>query len=290
MGHGMAKNIVEKGYPLTVHRPPQPRAGRGSGRPRRQRGEVAEATSPRRRHRLHLRHRFARGRGDRFAARRPEGRAEARHDRRRLLDRRSVLDPRARGRTQRAGVDVVDAPLRTPKEAGRHARRHGRARHRNLRAPGAGARHLGRPRRPHRGHRRRPRMKLLNNFISMGYAALYSEALALAQRSASRRSCSTASSATAAWTAGFYRTFMRWTLDRPPRRPQVHAAQRLQGHRYLESSPTRRPAIPCGTPSRTATRSPWPPAALTTTFRCSATAVAKLERHHADAEGKECRI
>ena len=44
-------------------------------------------------------------------------------------------------------------------------------------------------------------MKLLNNFVSMGYAALYSEALAVGAKAGFRPRCSTPSSATAGWTA-----------------------------------------------------------------------------------------
>ena len=48
MGHGMAKNIVEKGYPLTVmgHRNREPVEDLLGAR--RQRGEDRRATSPRR--------------------------------------------------------------------------------------------------------------------------------------------------------------------------------------------------------------------------------------------------
>ena len=44
-------------------------------------------------------------------------------------------------------------------------------------------------------------MKLLNNFVSMGYAALYSEALTVGAKAASRPACSTPSLPTGAWTA-----------------------------------------------------------------------------------------
>ena len=61
MGHGMAKNIVEKGYPLTVmaHRNREPiedLSPRGAEEAERRREVVAEALD----HRLPLRHRLAR--------------------------------------------------------------------------------------------------------------------------------------------------------------------------------------------------------------------------------------
>ena len=157
MGHGMAKNIVEKGYPLTVmgHRnraPVEDLLGRGASE-----AKIADATWPQALdHRLPLRHRLARGRGHRARPGRPEGRAEARLDRRRLLDVRSELDPGARRRARRRSAStMVDAPLsRTPKEAweGTLDTMVG-ATDGDLRAPEAGARHLGRARHPYRRHR-----------------------------------------------------------------------------------------------------------------------------------------
>ena len=44
-------------------------------------------------------------------------------------------------------------------------------------------------------------MKLLNNFLSMGYAAIYSEALMVGAKAGLSPKCSTPSSATAGWTA-----------------------------------------------------------------------------------------
>ena len=74
MGHGMAKNIVEKGHPLTVmaHRnraPVEDLVSRGASE-----AKSAEGGRGALRHRLPLRHRLAPGRGDRARAGRAEGR------------------------------------------------------------------------------------------------------------------------------------------------------------------------------------------------------------------------
>ena len=74
------------------------------------------------------------------------------------------------------------------------------------------------------------RMKLLNNFIAMGYAALYSEALALAQKVGITPQRFDSVIRGGRMDCGFYQTFMQLDAGRRPRRPQVHAAQRVQGH------------------------------------------------------------
>ena len=119
MGHGMAKNIVEKGYPLTVMGP-QPRPVEDLV----ERG-ASEAASVARGRRAPPTIVFIcvtgspRGGGDRPRARRAEGGPEEGLGRRRLLDLRSDLHRRARRRTRRDRAStLVDAPLsRTPKEA-----------------------------------------------------------------------------------------------------------------------------------------------------------------------------
>jgi 3-hydroxyisobutyrate dehydrogenase-like beta-hydroxyacid dehydrogenase len=79
------------------------------------------------------------------------------------------------------------------------------------------------------------RMKLLNNFVSLGYAALYSEALVLAQKvgispqrfnsviSGGRMDC------------GFYQTFMKWTLEHERNAHKFSIANAFKDLRYLES-------------------------------------------------------
>jgi 3-hydroxyisobutyrate dehydrogenase-like beta-hydroxyacid dehydrogenase len=77
-------------------------------------------------------------------------------------------------------------------------------------------------------------MKLINNFLSMGYAALYSEALALAQKTGieparfdrvirgSRMDC------------GFYQTFMTYVLERDPKAHPFTLVNGLKDTTYVE--------------------------------------------------------
>ena len=96
MGRGMAKNIVTKGFPLTVlgHRnraPVEELVALGAS-------EAKIRARPRRslRHRRALRHRQPGGRSDRRRPRRTCLGRQAAADHR-LLDLRSVLDDQARG-------------------------------------------------------------------------------------------------------------------------------------------------------------------------------------------------
>jgi len=59
-------------------------------------------------------------------------------------------------------------------------------------------------------------MKLLNNFLSMGYAALYSEALALGAKAGLSAQTFDAVIRNGRMDCGFYQTFFRWVLDRDP--------------------------------------------------------------------------
>ncbi len=84
---------------------------------------------------------------------------------------------------------------------------------------------------PGDGHR----MKLVNNFLSLGYAALYSEALALAAKvglppktvdsviRGSRMDC------------GFYQTFMGYIIDGNPRAHEFTLTNALKDTTYIES-------------------------------------------------------
>lgn len=78
------------------------------------------------------------------------------------------------------------------------------------------------------------KMKLLNNFLSMGYGAIYAEALVLAQKigitpqtfnsvlSGSRMDC------------GFYQTFMKYVLERDRDAHKFTLVNALKDVRYLE--------------------------------------------------------
>lgn len=79
------------------------------------------------------------------------------------------------------------------------------------------------------------KMKLLNNFLSMGYGAIYAEALALAEKvgitpqtfnsviSGSRMDC------------GFYQTFMKYVLERDRDAHKFTLVNALKDVRYLET-------------------------------------------------------
>lgn len=234
MGQGMAKNIVEKGYPLTVvaHRKRtavDDLVTRGAvevsslaelarscdvvflcltGSP-----EVAEAVAE-------MKPELARGA---------------------VLVDCSTSDPtvslRLAAELAEIGVDFVDAPLsRTPKEAWEGtldcmvgATDASFARVQPIIATWAAKIvHIGAV---GDGHK----MKLLNNFISLGYAALYSEALALSRKvgipvaefdkviRGGRMDC------------GFYQTFMGYALDGNREAHRFTLGNAYKDMRYVES-------------------------------------------------------
>lgn len=136
-----------------------------------------------------------------------------------------------------AGVHLVDAPLGgTPKEAaaGTLSAMVGAddavfAQVRPIIACwAANIRHLGAV---GLGHK----MKLINNFLSMGYGALYAEALALARKAglsieqyhevigSSRMHC------------GFYDTFMRWSVEGDPKAHLFTISNAHKDMRYLSN-------------------------------------------------------
>jgi hypothetical protein len=237
MGHGMARNIVEKGYPLTVlgraNRPPiEDLMRRGAIEVKTAREVASRSTVV-----------FLCVTGSREVeaiVRGADGLKEA-------LQRGSVVvdcstaDPNSTialaAELAPLGVDYVDAPLsRTPKEAweGKLDTMVGAseavfARLKPILDTWAGrAVHIG-------GTGDGHRMKLLNNFLALGYAALYSEALALSQKvgispqrfdsviRGSRMDC------------GFYQTFMRWTLEGDRDAHKFTIANAFKDLRYLES-------------------------------------------------------
>ena len=59
-------------------------------------------------------------------------------------------------------------------------------------------------------------MKLLNNFLSMGYAALYSEALALGAKAGLSPKTFDSVIRGGRMDCGFYQTFFRYVLERDP--------------------------------------------------------------------------
>ncbi len=216
MGHGMAKNLVDKGWPLTVmaHRnraPVEDLLARGAKEAKSPK-EVAEASdivflcitaSPQ----------------IEAVIRGPNGLIEGAHAGLIVVDC-STADPNSTlslaADLEQHGVAMADAPLGgtpTQAEAGELSAMVGAsdetyaAIEPAIGAWAAKAVHLGPV---GTGHK----MKLLNNFLAMGYAALYSEALTTAAKvgigpdvfdsviRGSRMDC------------GFYQTYMQYVLQR----------------------------------------------------------------------------
>ena len=135
------------------------------------------------------------------------------------------------------GIDYVDAPLgRTPKEAwaGTLDAMVGAtdavfARLKPVLDTWAGrAVHIGAT---GDGHR----MKLLNNFLSLGYAALYAEALTLSQKVGISPQRFDSVIRGGRMDCGFYQTFMQWTLDGNRDAHKFSIANGFKDLKYLES-------------------------------------------------------
>ncbi|MFO1146919.1 MAG: NAD(P)-dependent oxidoreductase [Alsobacter sp.] len=237
MGHGMAKNIVEKGYALTVlgHRnraPVEDLLKRGAREADSAKG-VAEASdivficvtgSPQV-------EAIVRGAGGLKEGLRPGS----------LVVDCSTADPNSTlalaAELAPLGVTLVDAPLsRTPKEAWEGtldtmvgASPEVFARIRPVLETWAGrVVHIGDT---GDGHR----MKLLNNFLAMGYAALYAEALTLAQKVGISPARFDSVIRGGRMDCGFYQTFMRWTLEGDRDAHKFTLANAFKDMRYLES-------------------------------------------------------
>ena len=237
MGHGMAKNIVEKGYALTVtaHRNRAPLEDLVA------RGAVEAATPKAVAERSSIVFICVTGSREVEAVIRGEnGLAKGLKPGSVVIDC-STADPTSTAvladELAAIGVDFADAPLsRTPKEAweGTLDTMVGAtdavfARIRPVLDCWAGKIvHLG-------GVGDGHKMKLLNNFISLGYAAIYSEALILASKvgisperfdnvvRGGRMDC------------GFYQTFMGYTIDGNREAHKFTLANALKDTIYLES-------------------------------------------------------
>jgi 3-hydroxyisobutyrate dehydrogenase-like beta-hydroxyacid dehydrogenase len=237
MGHGIAKNIVEKGYPLTVmgHRnraPIEDLVGRGA----------VEAQSPREvAARSSIVFICVTGSAQVEAIiRGPEGLKQG-------LEKGSVVvdcstsDPTSTAALAEElaamGVDLVDAPLgRTPKEAwegtldtmvGATDAVFGRIKP-VLDTWAGRVVHIGGP---GDGHR----MKLLNNFVSLGYGALYAEALALAQKVGITPERFDSVIRGGRMDCGFYQTFMGYTIEGNRYAHRFTLTNALKDLKYLES-------------------------------------------------------
>jgi len=214
MGHGMAKNIVTKGYPLVVlgHRKREPVEHLKSLGAR-------EAATPRElAAQCEIVHLCVTGSPQVEATMRGEhGLLAGARPGAVIIDCSTsnpvstlALAEEAKAR----GVHFVDAPLsRTPKEAeagtldtmvGADPEVFARIEP-VLRAWAGNVVHLGPV---GLGHK----MKLVNNFIAMGYAALFAEALAIARRSGLSVEQFHAVIGSGRMRSPFYDTFMQWTL------------------------------------------------------------------------------
>ncbi|WP_293856321.1 NAD(P)-dependent oxidoreductase [uncultured Alsobacter sp.] len=215
MGHGMAKNIVEKGYPLTIlgrsnRKPVEDLVARGATEVKTP-ADVARAST--------IVFLCVTGSADVEAiVRGPGGLREGLAPGSVVVDC-STADPTSTvalaAELAAAGIDFADAPLsRTPKEAweGTLDTMVGAsdavfARLKPVLDTWAGkVVHIGAV---GDGHK----MKLLNNFIAMGYAALYSEALALSRKVGITPERFDSVIRGGRMDSAFYQTFMRWTLE-----------------------------------------------------------------------------
>lgn len=236
MGHGMARNIVEKGWPLTVlgHRnriPVEDLKSRGAAEAASAR-ELAAASdvvilcvtgSPQ----------------VEAVIGGPDGLAAA--EKPLVVVDCSTSDPAVTTRLAAAlapkGITLVDAPLgRTPADAaagtldvmvGGDAAVVERLEPllkafagRVIRTGPTGTGHT---------------MKLLNNFLSMGYAALYSEALALGAKAGLPPRVFDSVIRGGRMDCGFYQTFSRWFIDRDPEAHRFAIANGFKDMSYLAS-------------------------------------------------------
>ncbi|MEW9806652.1 NAD(P)-dependent oxidoreductase [Mesorhizobium sp. ZMM04-5] len=76
-------------------------------------------------------------------------------------------------------------------------------------------------------------MKLLNNFVSLGYAALYSEALTLGAKAGLTPEVFDSVIRDGRMDCGFYRTFFTWVLERDPNAHRFTIANALKDLTYL---------------------------------------------------------
>ncbi len=237
MGHGIAKNIVEKGYPLTVmgrrnRAPIEDLLGRGA----------TEATTPRQIAAAStIVFLCVTGSADVEALVRGDDGLKSGLKPGSVVVDCSTSDPTSTATlaAELAALDVafVDAPLgRTPKEAWAGtldvmvgATEAVFARIKPVLDTWAGrVVHVGGP---GDGHR----MKLINNFLSLGYAAMYAEALALAQKVGISPQRFDSVIRGGRMDCGFYQTFMQWTLDGNRDAHKFTLSNAFKDLRYLES-------------------------------------------------------
>ena len=237
MGHGMAKNLVTKGHPLVVlgHRNRQPVEHLLSL-------GATEATTPRElATRCDIVHLCVTGSPQVEAnLRGPDGVIAGGRKGLIVIDcsTSNPVSTLALGaELAAAGMTLVDAPLsRTPveAEAGTLDTMVGcddatfKTIEPVLRCWAGNVVHLG----PlGLGHK----MKLVNNFVAMGYAALFSEALAIARKAGLTVEQFHAVLGSGRMRSGFYDTFMKWSVERDPNAHKFTIANAHKDMRYLAS-------------------------------------------------------
>lgn len=237
MGHGMAQNIVEKGYPLTVmgwrnRAPIVDLLNRGAVEAMTSRELAAGSTI------VFL---CVTGSTDVEAlVRGPDGLAAGLAPGSVVVDC-STSDPTSTTAlaAELAAIDVslVDAPLgRTPTEAwaGTLDTMVGATeavfeRLKPVLETWAGRIvHIGGP---GDGHR----MKLINNFLSLGYAALYAEALTVAQKVGLTPQRFDSVIRGGRMDCGFFQTYVKWTLEGDRNAHKFTLSNAFKDLRYLES-------------------------------------------------------
>jgi len=237
MGHGMAKNLVTKGHPLVImghrHREPVEHLKSLGAREATTARELAQACDI-----VHLCvtgspqvEALMRGPDGLLAGAKPDS----------IIIDCSTSNPVSTlalaAEAQARGVHFVDAPLsRTPKEA-----EAGTLDTMVGAAPEVFARiepvlrcwagqvvHLGPV---SLGHK----MKLINNFVAMGYAALYSEAMAIARKAGLSIEQFHSVIGSGRMRSPFYDTFMQWSLNHDENAHRFTISNAHKDMRYLAS-------------------------------------------------------
>jgi 3-hydroxyisobutyrate dehydrogenase-like beta-hydroxyacid dehydrogenase len=238
MGHGMAKNIVEKGYPLVVmaHRnraPIDDLVGRGATEVKSVR-EIAERSS--------IVFLCVTGSREVEALVRGKDGLKAHLKPGSVIVDCSTADPTSTVALAEelagSGIALADAPLGgTPVQAaeGKLSAMVGAtpetfARIKPVLDTWAGAKivHLGGP---GDGHK----MKLLNNFVSLGYAAIYAEAMTLATKAGLSPEIFDSVLRGSRMDCGFYQTFMGYTIEGNREAHKFSLSNAFKDLTYLES-------------------------------------------------------
>jgi len=237
MGHGMAKNIVDKGYALTVlgrskRQPVDDLIGRGAVEVKSAK-EVAARSDV-----IFL---CVTGSREVEIILRGDGGLKQGLQAGSIVVDCSTSDPNSTlalaAEVAALGVDYADAPLgRTPKEAWAGtldtmvgAKDEVFAKLKPVLETWAGkVVHIG-------GVGDGHKMKLLNNFLSLGYAALYAEALTLSAKVGITPQRFDSVIRGGRMDCGFYQTFMQWTLDANRDAHKFTIANAFKDLRYLES-------------------------------------------------------